>query len=473
MNTRAAVPSVRHSACTGALLVVSLVAQALTPGCHSTPTFPLRTAHGALPNVLLITVDSLRPDHLGAYGFPVATSPAIDRLAARGVRITEAITTAPDTAPAIASLLTGLYQYRSKVLFDGGSLPANVATLAERLGAAGYRTAGFVGTDLLSTARGFGRGFDHFETFGEGSARTALDADGADAAIAWLDGNAAHPWFLWVHFVAPHGPYTSADESWSASYEYPPYMFGRNAPLIIGPSDFGLGVLPKYQRIDGSTRPSDFIRRYDGEIRYTDAQVGRLQEAIARTSSADETLTILTADHGESLTEHRELFQHGWFLYDSTLHVPLVLAWPGVLPAGRVVRRQVSSVDLVPTLTELLGLASLVLPPDGTSFATHLLTDNDAPTRPVFAIGARENRPVAMRWAGWKLVHVTAGRPPMPLGLVPPAKLDTPERVELYALTKDPGEGVNIAHRHEGIRTSMQQVIERFRSSLRTNPAAR
>lgn len=463
----------QRGALTGALLAISLLAQGLTAGCQSpAPEFPLRTADGKLPNVLLITVDSLRPDHLGAYGFPVPTSPSIDRLAAGGVRLTQAIATAPDTAPAIASLLTGLYQYRSKVLFSNGSLPADITTLAERMGAVGYRTAGFVGTNVLSTTRGFGRGFDHFKTFGGGSARHALDADGADRAIAWLDRNTTRPWFLWVHFVAPHGPYTSADESWSTSYEYPPYMFGRDAPLIVGPSDFGLGVLPKYQQIDGLTRPSDYIRRYDGEIRYTDAQVGRLRAAIEAAGDTDTTLTVLTADHGESLTEHREVFQHGWFLYDSTLRVPLVFAWPGVLPEGRVVPRQVSGVDLVPTLAELIGLPDADPPLDGMSFATHLLVDDDTPAHAVFAIGARANHPVAMRWAEWKMVHVTAGRPPVPLGLVPPKKLDTPERFELYDLNEDPGEVQNIAHQRSTIRESMQRVVKGFRRSFRRRHAA-
>lgn len=453
-------------------VVCLVLAALLAAGCERAPDFPLQTAAGRPPNVLLITIDSLRPDHLGAYGYPVPTSPAIDGLAVAGVRFTQAIASAPETSPAVASLLTGLYQYRSRVLFNRGTLPPHLTTLAESARAAGYATAGFAGNLLLAAQHGFDQGFAHFESFAKLKPGAAADDDGAKAALAWLDAAPPAPWLLWIHFVHPHGPYVSADAAVSADFEYPPWVFGDDQPLIQGPSNVGLGVVPKYQQVPGFTRPRDFIRRYDGEIRSTDTQVGRLLDALDARGESDDTLVVLTADHGESLLEHRELFQHGWFVYDTTLRVPLILSWPGVLPAGRVVETQVSGVDLAPTLHQVLGLptpgAQGPRPFDGASFGPLLFRDEpSADQRAVFAVGARQNHPFAVRWAGWKLIHTPAGRPPVPVPRFPPQGFDTPERFELYNLRTDPAELANVAHKHPNVLQAMQHYVTRFRQTFR------
>ncbi len=182
---------------------------ALAAACtRQSPLFPLHAADGKRPNLVLITVDTLRADHLGAYGYPVGTSPDIDQLAASGVRFANAIATAPETAPATASIMTGLYQYRSRVFFNRGVIRPQIDTLAERLRRTGYATAGFIGNGLVGAKRGFDQGFDTFTSFELENVYAPIDRHGADLVLAWLAQRPRRPWFLWIHFMDPHGPYT-------------------------------------------------------------------------------------------------------------------------------------------------------------------------------------------------------------------------------------------------------------------------
>jgi len=426
--------------------------------------FPLRTASGARPNLVLVTVDTLRADHLGLYGYPVPTSPAIDRLGHEGVTFLQSTTSAPETAPAVASLLTGLYQHGHHVAFNLGRIPTNVTTLAERLQAAGYTTAGIVGNFLVDAQHGFAQGFTTFETFDAKLGGPSDDA-GVARAITWLERKPKAPWFLWIHFMDPHGPYNSADPSWSAAFTYPAGAFGADAPLPVAGGNFGLGVLPRYQALFGLTRPSEYVRRYDGEIRFTDAQIGKLLDALAAEGARDTTLVALTADHGESLTEHDEYFQHGWYLYDTTLRVPLIFAWPGVLPSGTRVGTQVAAVDLVPTLGEMLGFDAAGL--DGQSYAGRLFGDSTSTAEPpAFALGPRENHQFCVREEGWKLIHTPAGRPAEPQARYPMQGFGTPERFELYDLNADPGERQDLAAREPARVATLKAKVAAFREAV-------
>ena len=449
-------------------LPLLIVAAILAGGCQRTEVrFPLQTPAGQPPNVLLISVDTLRPDHLGAYGYGTPTSPVIDRLSASGVRVATCVASAPETAPAMASLLTGMYQYRTRVVANRGTLQAYVSTIAERLQESGYTTAGFIGNTLLGADRGFDQGFEHFEAFRHANPLASSDDRGVTRATAWLASAPARPWFLWIHLIDPHGPYISAKPSWSEGFVYPDGTFGADAPVPAGAGNFGLGIVPKYQQFLGDdARPSDFVRRYDGEIRFTDAQLERLLAAIDST----ETLVVLTADHGESLTEHDEYFQHGWFLYDTTLTVPLIVSWPGVLPSNTVLERQVSAVDVAPTIYEIVGVvpeAEDATPVDGTSFAHALLQPDTTTHAMAFAVGPRENHPFAVRAGRWKLIHTPAGRPPAPTKNHPMNGFDTPERFELYDTTADPGETTNVAEQHPERVTELTTALAGFRTNLR------
>jgi arylsulfatase A-like enzyme/Tfp pilus assembly protein PilF len=275
-------------------------------------------AHG--PNLILITVDTLRADHVGVYGATSGATPTLDALARRGARFDQVQTAVPLTGPAHATILTGQYPpthgVRGNVVF---TLGATYPTLATRLKRRGYTTAAFVGAYPVAAAFGFNQGFDTFdEEFHEsgpldgGAERRANEV--ADASLRWLEGRRDGPFFAWMHFYDPHAPYD------------PP--------------------APYRERFAGHP--------YDGEIAFTDAQVGRVLESLHASGHDRDTVVMVLADHGEGLGEHHEL-THAVLTYQSTMRVPWIVAGPGI-PAGVDVRARVATIDVVPTALALLGL---------------------------------------------------------------------------------------------------------------------
>ena len=275
-------------------------------------------------NVLLITLDTTRADSLGAYGATDGATPNLDRLARRGVVFEDAITAAPLTLPAHSSLFTAKYPPRHGVRDNGGFvLDAGETTLAERLHAAGFKTGGFVGAYVLDRRWGIAQGFDtYFDDFDLGKARGAVLAsverpanEVADHALAWLDSAASSRFFAWVHFYDAHSPYDPPE----------PYR----------------------------TRFADNL--YAGEVAFVDSQVGRLIAFLEQRQLLDKTIVVAVGDHGESLGEHGES-THGFFVYQSVLHVPFMLLSPVESMRGKRIASTVRSVDLTPTLLDLLGL---------------------------------------------------------------------------------------------------------------------
>jgi arylsulfatase A-like enzyme len=378
------------------LLGTLAIALALCSGCRRAGDGVLHAADGGRPNLLLITVDTLRADHLGSYGYALPTSPAIDRLARSGVTFANAYTPVPTTAPAVASLLTGLYVDAHQVRENEAELPAAAYTLGEALAASGYATAGFYGNGAL--ANGFGQGLETWQPFG--ATWAAHDAAGGRLALAWLEQRRA-PWFLWVHFMDPHGPYTSPPER-SASFVYPETA-ALQRELPRSPNNWGFGVIPRYQALRGLTRVGEYVRRYDGEIVGTDIQVGRLLDALERGGLLDSTLVVLTADHGESLGEDDYFFQHGKVLNEASLRVPLVMRHPA-LPRGARIEAPVSLVDLLPTLTAMVGVP-LAQPVAGIDVRP-LVAGRTLPPRDLLAYTVTPPETVGIRRGNFKLVGV-------------------------------------------------------------------
>jgi arylsulfatase A-like enzyme/thioredoxin-like negative regulator of GroEL len=274
------------------------------------------------PNVVLITIDTIRADHLGAYGYTKGSTPALDRLAREGVRFADATSQAPLTGPAHAALLTGVYPARFGVRDNATTpLPAGATTMAEAFKARGYRTGAFIGAFIVDHQYGFGQGFDAFDShFARFDSADKLNArrpgsEVTDAALTWLGGSSDRPFFAWVHLYDAHAPYEAP----------PPY----STPFKGAP--------------------------YDGAIAYVDACIGRIVTTLEQRGQFDRTLVAVIADHGESLGEHGEQ-EHGLFLYDSVLRVPWILRLPGRQHAGTVVATQVRSIDVLPTMAELAGV---------------------------------------------------------------------------------------------------------------------
>jgi arylsulfatase A-like enzyme/Tfp pilus assembly protein PilF len=352
-------------------------------------------------NVVLITLDTLRSDRLSCYGSDMVDTPNIDAFAADGVRFTNAASTVPFTLPAHSSIMTGLYPPGHGVRENVGYvLDEQVPTLAELLGKAGWATGGFVSAFVLDSRWGIGRGFDHyFDGFDLQEMETAnlgsVQRDGAEtvaAAVSWLDERPAdRPFFLWLHLYDPHEPYTPAEPFKS---QYPG-------------------------------------RPYDAEVAYTDSLVGDFRRALDERGLVEDTLVILTSDHGEGLGDHGEIV-HGFFLYDSTIHVALIVRPPSHNGGGRVVDRAVSHVDLLPTILELVGLP-VAENVHGRSLAPLIAGQDVAWDRPVYSESL------------YPLLHY--GWAPLRALRTDRFKLIDVPRPELYDLAEDPAEEQNLHDR--------------------------
>lgn len=325
---------------------------------QAAPHAPARDADH--PSVLLITLDTTRPDHIGAYG-SLNDTPNIDRLARQGTLFTEAVATAPLTEPSHLAILTGIPPYRSGVLSNGTPLGERPALLSHSLSAAGWTTAAFVSAFPLHDRYGWSQGFDVYDDdFGDiaGLHRLsivkawdqvfepahALRERRGDLTLTrarqWLSEHHEERFFLWVHLFDPHGPYAA-----------PGYV--TEAPRGGDPIPLPAYWPAEYQGI--SSTPW-FIDAYQAEIRWTDRLVGQLLGDLQEGGALDETVVVLTADHGESLTEHDYFFDHGDQLYDPSLLVPLLVRYPPLVQAGSRMKCPVSNMDITPTLLDLLDL---------------------------------------------------------------------------------------------------------------------
>ncbi len=317
---------------------------------------------------LLISIDTLRPDHLGAYGHDRPTSPGLDALAAEGVLFETALSTSPWTLPAHATLLTGLYPHRHGLTSATGSLAERIPTLATILGAQAFETAAIVNSAYLDRRYGFARGFDRYHYIREQPGRLPPSIEVTDRAIAWLEEERTRRLFLFLHYYDVHSDYRSLPR-----YEreflrpYAGAVDGSTEQLLLFRSGrFEIGD-------EDVARLRDL---YDAGIRQMDDEIGRLIAYLAREDLLDETLLVVTSDHGEEFLEHGGVL-HGRTQYEELLRVPLLLRGPGI-PAGTRVAAPVSLVDVVPTVLAALGLP---VPPetDGVDLAAFWSAENGGP----------------------------------------------------------------------------------------------
>jgi arylsulfatase A-like enzyme len=460
------------------LLAVAIVAGSLAAGCFG-------SFRGPRPkNVLLIVVDTLRSNRLHCYGYPRATSPNIDRLAARGTVYERNYSQACWTLPSMISMMSG-----RSVVDEIKALPASLPVLAESMHAAGFETAGFVANAVLGQASGFARGFDVYEAAGNVHA-----GELADRFAAWSDARGRDkPFFAWVQFIDPHAdivphadndphdPYEPdaahdvfhgprVDEStvvprWTASRS-------RVAELSPDPSTPGLDV-----SIAKATRDSN---RYDGEVLAVDDGVGRILQALEKSGALSDTLVLFAADHGEMLYEHPvqplivdivrkvndgklpdgvlDLFGRGhrpWY-FEDLWRTPLILAGPGI-PEG-VRRRSLSAnLDISATILDSVGLAAAA-GHEGRS----LFGGRESGRERVFAYG--HQTAAVIETSGAKaIVH------PPRMFLLPK---DAPSRVEVHDVAKDPLEEEDVAEARLADRDRLAKEIAEWRArSLHFDPS--
>jgi len=285
---------------------------------------------GKRPNVLILTLDTTRADHLGCYGYDMGHTPNLDTLAAEGALFEEAQSVMPITTPTHATIFTGRLPLEHGIRLNReGVLPVEIPTMAEIFKANGYETAAVVATRILDAKFGLNRGFDLYD----GERVDGEDADAghsklggyrlaqeiSDASIKWLKdkiaANKRAPFLLWAHYYDPH--------------------------------------IPRRRHRELAGLKSDNL--YDNEIAYMDHHIGRLLKELESQGLVDDTLVIALADHGESLGDHNEMF-HGFFIYQSTQHIPMLFRWPGKIPAGLKIPGTVSQTDLMATVMELAGV---------------------------------------------------------------------------------------------------------------------
>jgi arylsulfatase A-like enzyme len=329
--------------------VIAAVAAAMPLGCRSGERAP--------PNVLLITVDTLRADHLGSYGFAFDTSPSIDALAADGVVFEKAIAAAGKTTPAHASIMTSRYTREHSIGHgNGDSALSTEATLAEHFRDAGYATAAFVSNILLTRRVGLGRGFDLFDDelttpeINRPHVVERLARDTTERALGWLRDTGERPFFLWVHYQDPHGPYTPPPSE-RDRFQLPAAPDEKELPVQRGNS--ARGGIPAYQVLPNLRRLSEYVSRYAGEIFYADRWIGEII-AAADAEVGRDTIVLLTADHGESFGENDHYFKHTHTTTPEVARVPLIIRAPGLAPERR--SEIASHVDVLPTLLDLAGL---------------------------------------------------------------------------------------------------------------------
>ena len=345
-----------------------LVAAGVLAACSAGVVAACSTRTEAIESVVLVTCDTLRADHLGCYGATGETSPRLDALAAEALVFESAFAQAPMTRPSLASLMTG------RMPAEVGAVPANdgvlgpeARTLAELVSEAGIQTAAVVSNGILQGATsevGLAQGFDTWNDHMPARERNRqlyerIARGTSGAAIDWLRLEARPPFFLWVHYQDPHGPYTPPP---AHVVEAP--AGGEPGPsLRLGRSESGVGQIPRYQQIDGEDRADAYRARYAGEVRYFDHELGKLLDTLRERDLYERTLLIVTADHGESLGEHDHWFTHGENLLVEVVRVPLLVRSPvplgalapDPLPRGRI-REPIAVVDLFPTVLDALSV---------------------------------------------------------------------------------------------------------------------
>lgn len=410
---------------------------------------------GADANVLLIVVDTLRADRLGCYGNDSGMTPRMDALAAEGVLFQRAYSHAPWTLASFASLLTSTYPVQHKA---GGwvgeflKLSDDAFTVGECFQAAGSRTASIVNVDFLTEHFGMHKGFDtvdHDVGFNNHLTRTASHT--TDCALRWLDGHGKEPFFMMVQYFDPHLVYEPPVEFRSrfaldGDKQTEDVIFGEVKDIIA----FRQGRLTlgaqKIKRLEGL---------HNGEVAFTDRELGRLLEGLAQRGLDKNTIVVLTSDHGEEFHDHGG-FEHGHTLYDELLHVPLIVRWPGRVPAGVEVNSTVRLIDVAPTVCGLAGVEG------GDDFRGFDLS-------PLWRPGATpSDRPVFAEGYFWspeeRFTRIADGKKT----IVYPAS----RKVEVFDLEKDPHEKVDLAPGDQALAGRLMRDLSLWRTKMEIDAGA-
>lgn len=409
--------------------------------------------------IILIVIDTLRADHLSCYGYNLNTSPNIDRLASEGVLFERAYASDVPTQPSFTSIFTGQRGVKTGIVSHSPTenLSLDIPYLSEILAAHGYLTAAV--STLYMMREWFARGFHYYMNPYAGKHRYLLqqvDADDINSmAIPWIKKHADREFFMFIHYWDPHALYIPPEKYRGLFYKGGDPTDPNNHSLdrlkrsILWP--FYKRHLDRIQHANNLTREItdvEFVKaQYDGEIRYVDDKIGELVQILVDLGIIDETLLIITSDHGESLGEHEEYFDHAT-VYEPIIHVPLIIRYQG-FPKGKRIGDLVQLIDLPYTILELAGIPvpaefegrSLVPIVEGRASGYREVYSNQGLWSAKRAIITRE---------GWKLIKT-----------IDPGFWECPP-LELYNLTKDPGETKNLASEEEDIVRELELRMTRW-----------
>jgi arylsulfatase A-like enzyme/tetratricopeptide (TPR) repeat protein len=370
------------------------------------------------PNVILVTLDTTRADHLACYGYPGVRTPILDALAGRGVLFEQCASSSPLTLPSHSTIMTGMYPTYHGVRLNGNTaLSEEQTTIAEVLAGRGYECGAFIGAFVLDGRWGLKQGFQHYDDSFDLKKYKHLDLGGVqkpgneitDAALAWLEGRKDKPFFAWVHFYDPHSPYEPPEPFYS---EYNKSMAGL----------------------------------YDGEIAFMDSQIGRLESWLEANGLIKNTILVLIGDHGEGLGSHGE-GTHGYFIYDYAVHVPFLVVTPLKGLSGVRVSLQVRAADVFPTVLELAGTAG----PgnvNGRSLVPAMFDPKAADQDPAYSESMAPN--LQFGWAPLRALRTTRFK-----------FIDAP-RPELYDLTRDTAEESDVQNRYPDQALAMKKELDRL-----------
>jgi arylsulfatase A-like enzyme len=452
----------------GSLTVLLALILLTAPSCGQRSDEP--------PSILLIVADTLRSDHLGCYGYPRGTSPNIDRLAEEGTLFTRFYTVVPTTLASVTSLMTSLHPKDHKVSRNGFKIGSDLPLLSEVFLDGGFETAAFVSSYCLSSEFGMSRGFSHFdEEMKQGTVlkdnkliRSAKQV--TDNFLSWLDARSEEKsFFALLHYFDPHWPYNPPPK---AMARFKARKAERRGEMV------SFRQAQKNLR-ESKGKPGDFEKNlhnlYCAEIFHMDRHIGRILDRLDESGLAKDVLVVFVSDHGETFWEHEDYFNHGLFVYDTTISIPLIFRCPGMIPEEERRDTLISSLDLGPTLCALAGLRA----PrgfEGDSFEPVLFGEGGS---------ALSDRPLFSE-ATWP-IHAEEGaeRPNLnkakcvrkgDLKFITVPYLKT-RRTELYDLRMDPDEKRNLVRNPEyrdlsmDMESLLMEWAHRFRSGSGTPPA--
>lgn len=445
-----------------------------SPTIRSSGTMPNTTASVSPEldpprGVILIWTDTLRRDHLDAYGYPRSTAPHIRRMAEEGTLFKDCISPATWTKVASPSVITSLYPLSHGVREFTDRLPASAITMTEVFHDAGYATLGFSSNFFTATFSNFHQGFDQLHEDGSlsnpRSSKTSYEY--VDRLLPWLESHRKFPFFVFLHVYDPHDPYEPNppyNTLWSdpAQKKEHERQLEEVRKVIRHPLMrlFGMPNLAEFQKAGiNANAYVDYDRGwYDGSIRGMDAEIGRILELLRNTNMAKKTLVILAGDHGEEFLEHGRMF-HGQSVYGELTDVPLIFWRPGSVPSGKSIESTVESMDVMPTILQMCGLK----PPSGMqgrSLVPILAADKNSNSYPVFtekaatvdvnAPAPNETESYAVIWNEWKLIHN-------------PIRADGHPEFELFDHAKDPLDRNNLAAQHPDILKRYSKILKDWR----------